>query len=51
MAYMKRKQLLLSGYTVPECLVLDIEPEEMLCVSQGGTLDGFEEEDDDEFFN
>lgn len=48
---MKRKRLLLSEYTVPECLVLEIGPDEMICVSNG-TLDGFEEEDDDdEFFN
>ena len=48
---MKIKRLLLhSDYTVPECLVLEIGPDEMLCVS-AGTLDGFEEEDDDEFFN
>ena len=48
---MKRKRLLLSEYTVPECFVLEIGPDEMICVSNG-TLDGFEEEDDDdEFFN
>ena len=47
----KKKLLLHSSYVVPECLVLEIRTREMLCVSQGGTLDGFEEEDDDEFFN
>ncbi len=47
---MKRERLLLSEYSVPECLVLEIGPDEMICVSNG-TLDGFEEEDDEDFFN
>ena len=45
------QELLFHDYVAPECHEIEFGPGEIICISENGTLDGFDPVNDGNFFN